>query len=285
MTALPRRKVLVTGAAGGMGRACARLFGATDDLVLTDVAQDRLDAFAGDLRNDSYNVAAHAGDLSDPKLLDMLVKEVSGDGPFAVVHTAGLSPSLADWKAIMQVNLVASELFLNALEPALVPGSVAVLIASSAGHMFPPVPEVDAVLAQPLADGFLEKIEQVIVGMSGANSQGGMAGISYTLSKRAIHTLVQRRSQTWGPKGCRIASISPGMIDTFMGRSEIANTGGAQELLDATPVGRIGTANDIALAARFLASDEASFISGTDLLVDGGGTYGVKLAMAAAQAS
>jgi len=269
-----------------MGRACARLFGATDDLVLTDVAQDRLDAFASELRNDSYNVAARAGDMSDPALLATLVGEVSSGGkPFAVVHTAGLSPSLADWKAIMQVNLVASELLLNALEPALVPGSVAVLIASSAGHMMPAVPEIDAVLAQPLSEGFLDRMEQVIVGMSGANSQGGMGGISYTLSKRAIHTLVQRRSQTWGPKGCRIASISPGMIDTFMGRSEIANTGGAQELLDATPVGRVGTAMDIALAARFLASDEASFISGTDLLVDGGGTYGVKVAMAAAQAA
>ena len=73
------------------------------------------------------------------------------------------------------------------------------------------------------------------------------------------------------------------MIDTFMGRSEIANTGGAQELLDATPVGRIGTPMDIAMAAHFLAGDEASFISGTDLLVDGGGTFGMKMAMARAQ--
>jgi len=284
MTALPRRKVLVTGAAGGMGRACARMFGATDDLVLTDVSAERLSAFADELRDDSYNVVDHAGDMSDPALIAKLVGEVSSGGkPFAVVHTAGLSPSLADWKAIMQVNLVASELLMNALEPALVPGSVAVLIASSAGHMMPAVPEVDAVLAEPLADSFMAAIEQVMMGMGGANSPGGMAGISYTLSKRAIHTMVQRRSQAWGPMGCRIASISPGMIDTFMGRSELANTGGAQELADATPVGRLGTANDIALAARFLASDDASFISGTDLLVDGGGTYGVKVAMAAAQ--
>jgi len=280
MTALPRRKVLVTGAAGGMGRAISRLFGATDDLVLTDVSQERLSAFADELRTDSYNVVDHAGDLSDPKLIAKLVGEVSSGGkPFAVVHTAGLSPSLADWKAIMQVNLVASELLMNALEPALVPGSVAVLIASSAGHMMPAVPEVDAVLAEPLADSFMGAIEQVMMGMGGANSPGGMGGISYTLSKRAIHTMVQRRSQSWGPKGCRIASISPGMIDTFMGRSELANTGGAQELADATPVGRLGTPMDIALAARFLASDDASFISGTDLLVDGGGTYGVKVAM------
>lgn len=281
MTALPRRKVLITGAAGGMGRACARLFGAADDLVLTDISQDRLDAFAGELRDDSYNVAAHAGDMSDPALIAALVGEVSDGKPFAVVHTAGLSPALADWKAIMQVNLVGTELFLNALEPVLAPGSSAVLIASSAGYMMPAVPEIDAVLADPLADSFMDSIEQVMVGMGGANSQGGLAGISYTLSKRAVHTLVQRRSQTWGPKGCRITSISPGMIDTFMGRSEIANTGGAKELLDATPVGRIGTPMDIAMAAQFLNSDQASFVNGVDLLVDGGGTFGMKMAMAA----
>ncbi|MCB2076899.1 MAG: SDR family oxidoreductase [Novosphingobium sp.] len=283
MAVQPRRKVLITGAAGGMGRACSRLMGAHDDLVLTDVVAPSLDAFAAELERDAYNVTAHAGDMSDPDLLKTLVAEVSGDGPFAVIHTAGLSPSLADWKAIMQVNLVATELLLQALEPVLVPGSVAVLIASSAGHMMPPVPEIDAVLADPLQDGFLDKMEAIINGMGGANSPGGMGGISYTLSKRAVHTLCQSRSLEWGPRGCRIASISPGMILTPMGRSEMANTSGATALLDATPVGRAGMPMDIALAAQFLCSDAASFISGTDLLVDGGGTAGMKRAMAQAQ--
>lgn len=282
MPAIPRRKVLITGAAGGMGRACARLFGATHDLVLTDVTAATLDAFAGELRSDGYVVTAHAGDLSGDALQAALVKEVSGGQPFTLVHTAGLSPSLAAWKPIMQINLVATELLLRALEPVLAPGSVAVLIASSAGYMMPAVPEVDAVLADPLAPGFLDSIEAIINGMGGAGSPGGMGGISYTLSKRAVHTLCQRRGVEWGPRGARIVSISPGMILTPMGKSEIANTAGASQLLDATPVGRGGTAMDIALAAQFLASDAASFISGTDLLVDGGGTAGMKAAMAGA---
>lgn len=279
MTALPRRKVLVTGAAGGMGRACARLFGATDDLVLTDVMAERLDAFADELRADGYNVAAYAGDMSNEELLQTLVGELSDGKPFAMVHTAGLSPSLAEWDAIMQVNLVATEKLMRAIEPALVPGTALVLIASSAGHMMPPVPEVDAVLADPLAPHFMQAVEQVINGMGGANSPGGMGGISYTLSKRAIHTMVQKRALEWGPRGVRVTSISPGMILTPMGKKEVETQGGAM-LLDATPVGRGGTAMDIALAARFLCSDEASFISGTDLLVDGGGTAGMKAKMA-----
>jgi NAD(P)-dependent dehydrogenase (short-subunit alcohol dehydrogenase family) len=281
MALQPRRKVLITGAAGGMGRAVARLFGSQDDLVLSDVSAVSLDKFVTELRTDGYIVVAHAGDMSDEGLIATLVKEVAqGGNPFAVVHTAGLSPSLADWQTIMQVNLVATEKLLRALEPALVPGSVAVLIASSAGHMFPPMPEVEAVLAQPLAQTFMATIEGVIQQMGGGNSPGGMGGISYSLSKKAVHNICTSRALLWGPKGARIISLSPGMIATPMGKSEIANTSGAQELLDATPVGRVGTAMDIALAAQFLCSNAASFISGTDLLVDGGGTAGMKLAMA-----
>ncbi|MEZ5744765.1 MAG: SDR family oxidoreductase [Sphingomonadaceae bacterium] len=282
MTKLPRRKTMITGAAGGMGRACARLFGATDDLVLTDVSAGTLDAFAAELRNDNNNVVTQAGDLADEAVIASLVDEVSDGAPFALVHTAGLSPSLAGWEAIMQVNLVATEKLLRALDPVLVPGCVLVLIASSAGHMMPPNPQIDGLLADPLADGFIGAIEQTIKGMGGESSPGGMGGISYTLSKRAIHTMTQARALEWGPRGVRVVSISPGMILTPMGKKEVETPGGAA-LLNATPVGRSGMPMDIALAARFLCSDQASFISGTDLLVDGGGTAGMKKMMAAAQ--
>jgi NAD(P)-dependent dehydrogenase (short-subunit alcohol dehydrogenase family) len=141
------------------------------------------------------------------------------------------------------------------------------------------MPEVEKVLAEPLAPGFMATIGGIINHMGGANSPGGMGGISYSLSKKAVLNICTSRGLTWGPKGARIVSISPGMIATPMGKSEMANTSGAQALLDATPVGRVGTAMDIALAAQFLCSAAASFISGTDLLVDGGGTAGMKLAM------
>lgn len=280
MPPCPRRKALITGAVGGMGRAAARLLGATHDLVLTDVSAAALDGFAAELSADGYVVAAHAGDLGGEALLAALVSEVANGAAFTVIHTAGLSPSLAEWRPIMQINLVATELLMRALEPVLVPGSVAVLIASSAGYLLPANPQIDGLLADPLVPGFLDAVEDLINSMGGANSQGGMGGISYTLSKRAVHSMCQRRGIDWGPRGCRIVSISPGMILTPMGKAEVAHSAGASQLLDATPVGRGGTAMDIALAAQFLASDAASFITGTDLLVDGGGTAGMKLAMA-----
>jgi len=269
MVAQPRRKTLITGAAGGMGRACARLFGATDDLVLTDVVASSLAKFADELAADGYVVTAHGGDLTDDPLLKTLAGEVSG-AAFTLVHAAGLSPSLADWRTIMRVNLVATEKLLRALEPTLPRGSVGLLIASMAGHMLPSTPELDALLAEPLAPQFVERVESTIEAFGGASVPGGREGLSYTLSKRAVLSLCERRARSWGQKGARIVSISPGMIQTPMGLSEMQKTPGAKETRDAAAVGRIGAPMDIALAAQFLASDAASFITGSDLKVDGG---------------
>jgi NAD(P)-dependent dehydrogenase (short-subunit alcohol dehydrogenase family) len=143
------------------------------------------------------------------------------------------------------------------------------------------VAEIDAVLADPLDQHFMAKVEGIINSMGGATSQGGMGGISYSLSKRAVHTMVRDCGVAWGPKGVRVTSISPGMIATPMGKKEMEDpAGGGRMLADVTPVGRVGTAMDIALAAQFLISDAASFISGADLLVDGAGTAAMKAAMA-----
>jgi len=266
---MTRRKALITGAAGGMGRACARLFGTTQDLVLTDAAAPALERFTEELRAEGYTVlGAHAGDLGSDAVLAAIMADLAGDKPLTLIHTAGLSPSLAGAGPIMAVNLIATVKLLDAIEPLLRPGSAAVLIASTAGHLIPEIPAALALLAEPLAPDFLAKIGQVITGMS----QGDAAkegGISYSLSKQAVLRLVQTRALVWGPRGARITSISPGMILTPMGRKEAETPGGAA-MQNAAPLGRPGVAADIALAAHYLASDAASFITGTDLLVDGG---------------
>jgi NAD(P)-dependent dehydrogenase (short-subunit alcohol dehydrogenase family) len=274
-----RRKALITGAAGGMGRACARLFGSTHDLVLTDAVAEPLERFSDDLRAEGFTVlATHAGDLGNAALLSTLVADATGDVPLTLIHTAGLSPSQADASAIMAVNLVATVKLLDAIEPILTSGSVAVVIASTAGHMMPVIPEIAPLFADPLAPGFLDNVCGAIEAMSGG-APAGAPGFSYALSKQAVIALVEKRAAAWGQHGARIVSISPGLILTPMGRKELAETQGAAQTADAAPVGRSGIAMDIALAARFLASDEASFVSGCDLRVDGGSTAVLKTLM------
>ena len=262
-----RRKVLITGAAGGMGRACANLFGGTHDLVLTDVRHDRLDPFAQELRDAGCTVMALAGDMLSEEHLNTLAGELAGDRPFSVIHAAGLSPSLADWLTIMKVNLVASEMLMNALEPALVEGSVVIPIASLAGHLMPVIPEIDALLVDPLNDGFVQGIGATIEGMVSGDA-AMMGGISYSLSKRGVQLLTVRKANAWGPRGVRVVSISPGVIHTPMGLSENEKTPGAADTMHAAPLGRIGTPMDIAMTARFLCSDEAGYITGYHAAVD-----------------
>lgn len=273
-----RRRVIITGAAGGMGKACARVFGQTHDLVLTDVTPT-LAAFAEELGNEGFTVlGANTGDLGGDEVLNALTSHLAGQ-PFSLIHTAGLSPSLASWERIMQVNLVATEKLLRAIEPSLVAGTAVVLIASSAAHMMPRTPEADAVMRDPLAPDFMERIGVLVQQGFERVPVMGLAGASYTFSKQAVLDIVKQRAVAWGTRA-RITSVSPGMIATPMGRREIAQTAGAAELAQATPAGRTGTALDIALAARFLASEEAGFVSGCDLQVDGGAVACVALSQA-----
>ncbi len=271
-----RRKALITGAAGGMGRACARLFGATQELVLTDAIGPALEKFAAELTAEGYTVlGAHAGDLGSDAVLDAIMADLAGEAAITLIHTAGLSPSLAGAEAIMAVNLVATVKLLDAIEPLLRPGSAAVLIASSAGHLMPEIPDATALMDEPLAPSFMPGIMAVVDGMNQGDAVMA-GGISYSLSKQAVHKLCRTRALTWGPRGARINSISPGMILTPMGRKELETEGGAM-MQNAAPLGRPGIAADIALAARFLAGDEASFVTGTDLLVDGGSVAAIRL--------
>lgn len=272
-----RRRALITGAAGGMGRACARILGTTHDLVLTDVAEPALEGFANDLRGEGYTVlGAHAGDLGSDAVLAALTGHLLSDQPFSVIHTAGLSPALAGWEAIMQINLVATEKLLCAIEPKLTAGTAVVVIASSAAHMMPRMAEADAVMLNPLAPDFMDRIAPLVQQAYEQTPIMGLGGVSYTFSKQAVLDIVRRRAVAWGTRA-RITSISPGMIATPMGKQEMEKTAGAVEVAQATPAGRTGTAFDIALAARFLASEEASFISGCDLQVDGGAVACVTL--------
>src|SRR5262249_41677785 len=95
---------------------------------------------------------------------------------------------------------------------------------------------------------------------------------AYGIAKRANQVRVEAASVVWGRRGGRVVSLSPGIIATPMGNAELAGPFGdvMRAMIDQSGTGRIGTPDDIATVVEFLVSPGASFITGTDLLVDGG---------------
>lgn len=275
--AKPHRKAaLITGAAGGMGQAIARRLGATMDLLLTDVAVEPLRKLAKTLHDEGYCIAAaEAGDLADPKLLSSLMEAASqNDRLGAVVHTAGLSPAKADWQSIVHVNILATQHLLDALEPVLVRGTAAVLIASMAGHIDVGMPDADRLLDGPVDQTVIGALKPMLfaAGKAGEEGERLASQLAYVLTKRAVIRLCEKRAATWGRKGARIVSVSPGLIYTPMGMLEAKSDPGTMAMINAQPVGRWGTSMDIAEAVQFLLGENASFITGCDLRVDGGKT-------------
>jgi NAD(P)-dependent dehydrogenase (short-subunit alcohol dehydrogenase family) len=261
--------VVITGAGGGMGTACVRTLAPVGHLVLADVSDESLEratevasamgAPATPVRGDVTSVADMAG----------LAATIAGIGSFrALAHTAGISPQMADGRRVLDVDLVGTARLLDALLPLVQPGTAACCISSIAGY-FDMGPELDHLLEDPLAASFLDDIEAAL--KAPLNGDTG-----YVLAKRGVMHLCERYASAWGARGGRVVSIAPGLMDTGMGRLELANQATMQAMSDSTPVRRFGPdglpgrAEDIADAVAFLCSDAASFISGCDIRVDGG---------------
>jgi NAD(P)-dependent dehydrogenase (short-subunit alcohol dehydrogenase family) len=249
---------VITGAASGMGYAAARLMGEAGwPLLICDLNLDRLEQAAETLKVDGP-VETLAGDIADPAFAARLTAAVAGRGVGAVIHCAGLSPSMASPERILEVNLAASMRLADAVLPLMSDGSAVVLFASTAGHMLG------------------ASLDEAINGAATSETVASLAPyaatpeMAYTVSKRGVHLLVRRLAGVFGAKGARINSVSPGIIDTPMGQAELATQPAMQHMVDMNPLPRMAKPEEVAAAAVFLCSPAASFISGTDLLVDGG---------------
>lgn len=267
-----RPLAIITGANGGIGRAVARVMGASRDLLLSD-ASPGLAVFARELEDEGFTVAGLAiGDLASDAVIDVITRAAQDRGGFEVlVHAAGLGPS-APWRSIVSVNWIASVKLLDRLSPLASHGTACVLIASVAGHMLPVDPGFEARVAQLRLPDLYEDLEPLLAELAGDAGAGAFGVLAYCLSKQRLIALCSEHASSWGSKDARIVSISPGMTYTPMGRHEAETDPLAAQTVAAAPLARWCTPMEIALTADFLVSRAAGFITGTDIKVDGGST-------------
>ncbi|MCJ2186778.1 SDR family NAD(P)-dependent oxidoreductase [Novosphingobium beihaiensis] len=259
MSAVPGT-VVVTGAAGGMGKPAAIRFASRGhSLLLCDLHAEPLEVLASVLRGTGVKVDILAGDIAAPDFPQQILDKLGETPISALIHTAGLSPTMADVDRIFAVNYDATEKLLAGLLPRFSQGACAVLISSVSAYMLSD-PAMLGAIRKFVATGHREEIAPYMTN----------PGISYAISKKAVIHMVEREAAPFGAMGIRIVSVAPGFIDTPMGKAEAESNEQLRAMIGMVPQGRMGHGDEIASVVEFLCSNGASYISGTDIRVDGG---------------
>jgi NAD(P)-dependent dehydrogenase (short-subunit alcohol dehydrogenase family) len=264
--AMSTRVVVVIGA-GGIGQAIARRVGSGRTVLLADLDPDKLAGAAEALEAAGHAVRTHPVDVASRDSVRTLAQAAAALGDVVtVVHTAGLSPVQASAAAILAVDLVGVAVVLDEFGGVIAPGGAGLVVSSMAGHMRALAPltiEQEHALARTPTD---ELLQLPLLGPDAVTDSGA----AYALSKRANHLRVSAAAVTWGDRGARVNSISPGIILTPLARDEMAGPGAAgyQAMIKQSAAGRVGTTDEVATAAAYLLN--AGFVTGSDLLIDGG---------------
>ena len=260
--------LVITGGAGGMGLASACALAGRGRLLLVDADEGHLEAARSMLSEQGARVDTLQCDVTSPADVAAVAERVSASGRFrCLVHTVGVSPEMADARTVVEVDLVGSARVADVVFPLVEPGSSAILFGSIAGYSDVD-PAIEKLLCDPLADGLFSTLEQAL-------GHPIDSATAYVLAKRGVMRLTERLAAPWGAKGGRVVAISPGLIDTAMGRLELERQPIIPQMVELTPVKRSGSplpgrTDDIAALVAFLESDAAAFISGCDIRVDGG---------------
>ena len=267
MTNSARERMAVIIGSGAMGLAAARRLGPACRLLVADNSEVRLETAVRILTEDGHRVDAMTVDVRDGASVSAVAAATRPTGTItAVIHTAGVSPSQASAREIFAIDLVGAAHVIDRFLDVASPGTSLVCVASMSGYKTRLDPALESELATTPTDRLFD-INLFDLGTSDTS-------FAYSVAKRGVQLRVAAASLAWGRQGARVNSLSPGIICTPMSLQEFAGERGddMRSIVANLAVPRMGTPEDIAAAIEFLCSPAATYITGTDLLVDGGAT-------------
>ena len=264
-----KKNVMLLVGAGQIGMAIARRIGYGMKIVIGDKNKTNADAIAHTMREAGFDTIPLEMDLSSRSSILNMIADAQRYGDITMlINAAGVSPSQASIETILKVDLYGTAVLLEEVGKVIRRGGVGVTISSQSGHRLPALtPQEDELLATTPTEELLS-----LEILQKANIRDTLH--AYQIAKRCNVKRVMAEAVKWGERGARINSISPGIIVTPLAMDEFNGSRGDfyKNMFANCPVGRPGTADEVANVAELLLSEKGTFITGSDFLIDGGAT-------------
>lgn len=271
----PKKEVIALLGAGSMGTAIVRRIATGRKILLGDISEKNLEKVSQDLKYNGYDVETIIVNALEKNSIEKFAQKAASLGDVMYfIDTAGASPNQTNSEHILNLDMIGTGYAIDIFGKIMGQGGAGLIISSQAGYMYPIPNEIELeILRTPT-----EKLIEVPFIKETAMKNSGLA---YMIAKRVNHLQAMRAAATtWKQRRARINTISPGVIVTPLAYDEFSAMGeGYQKMIDSSAAERTGTSDEIAEASAFLLSEHANFITGTDLLIDGGVIAAIRTGM------
>ena len=264
---------VITGGGSGMGLATARNIDKDTILVLTGRTVSKLENAKKVLESEGHEVHLIACDVSIRRDVHELCIFANSLGTIkTVIHSAGLSPAMADPEKIILVNAIGTKNVNMEFYKYMNDGGVIVDVASSSAYQAPSILVKHQIyeMAETKEDEF---IKHLVREANLAPNDYNKSGMAYVMSKNFVVWYAQTCAHEYAKKGIRVVSVSPGLIETDMGALESEH---AQDMIEASCEHRMGKPEELGYALATIADERNGYLCGIDVLIDGGASTGKK---------
>ena len=266
--------IIVVIGSGSIAQAIARRVGVGKHILLADINSENAQNVEYTLSRAGYRVSTTTVDVSSRQSVQELVKKACGIGEVkGIIHTAGLSPSQAKAQDIIKVDLYGTAVVFEEFGKVISSGGSGVVIGSQSSHRL----NIDAI-SQLQADALATLAPEALLELPWI-AEVDDSLYAYQISKRGNALRVMAEAVNWGKRGARINCISAGIIFTPLAYDELNSLERGEfyrNMLAKSPAGRGGTPDEIGALAEFLFSPNGTYITGSDILIDGGATAAYK---------